>query len=144
MVASTRAMSQAWGRRADRVLRSGTSRFMARGLLGRSCEKKSARGKPKNKPRTKFGRDKRSRGTTRQPGLRGHPDSPWLIHAAWLTHAPRKRTQESWTTFFGGARQLVRGHRPAGTAPSGTRGWRTPSWRTNWRALGFFFRDERA
>src|SRR5208337_1455705 len=35
-----------------------------------------------------------------------------------------------------GARQLVRGHQPAGAAPSGTRGRHTPVWRTNWRALG--------
>ena len=41
MVAGTRAMSQAWRREPDRVLRSGTSRFMARGLY-RFCEKKES------------------------------------------------------------------------------------------------------
>ena len=38
-----------------------------------------------------------------------------------------------------GARQLVRGRRPAGAVPSGTRGRHTPVLRTNWRALGNSF-----
>jgi hypothetical protein len=58
--------------------------------------------KPKNKPRTKFGRDKRSRGTVRQPQLSGRPDSAWLIHADWLTHAPGMRKPKSWTTYLSG------------------------------------------
>ena len=47
-------------------------------LLDRACSSGSAR----NKPRTKFGWDERSRRTTRQPGLRRHPEfGAWLIHA---------------------------------------------------------------
>jgi len=73
----------------------------------------------KNKPRTKFGWDERSRRTTRQPGLRRRPEfSAWLTHdfeiepGPVFRHAPRVQH-----------RLLGQGRAPPDRAGLRLRGW---------------------
>ena len=48
-----------------------------------------------------------------------------MIRFRYAGHRHSDRTAAKWVIFVG-ARQLVRGHRPAGAAPSGMRGRHTP------------------